>query len=70
MKEESLKRATEIMDTLSNLDGIWIDHFENGTIKVYTKEICGKHLNLEASKLFVYFIKEAKLKLKRELESL
>lgn len=70
MKEESLKRANEIIDTIQSLDGIWFDRFENGTIKVYTKDICGKYLNLEASKIFIDFIEEAKLKLKQELESL
>jgi hypothetical protein len=70
MKEESLKRANEIMDTISSLDGIWIDYFENGKVKVYTKEVSGQYLNLEASKLFTSAIEEIKLKLKTELESL
>lgn len=70
MKEETLKRANEIIDTLDSINGIWIDYFENGTVKVCTKDVTGKYLNLEASKLFKDAMDEIKVKLKNELDSL
>ena len=70
MDSETLKRANEIHDNISDIHRICIDVFTNGTIKLYTKDPMGIYLNKQVSedvKNAIYSIRE---KYKKELESL